>query len=247
MANFGSAIDRNYRIGYNERQKTGREGEQTRIDREEALRYLGIRRADPETRAKMDVIARYAEETFPPRYAYRIFSVENTEEGAALPEAGLVLPGKTAALTLREAKKAALLLCTLGLGFDAALRGAQARDMARAVMLDACGSALAEAGCDAAERELKALYPALYLTDRFSPGYGDLPLALQPGLLAALDGQRRLGVYLTDGFLMNPSKSVTAVIGLCDSPQRARVRGCAYCAMKNGCEYRKRGTACEKV
>ena len=30
---------------------------------------------------------------------------------------------------------------------------------------------------------------------------------------------------------MNPSKSVTAIIGLSDWPQMARIRGCAYCSM----------------
>ena len=195
----------------------------------------------------MDEIARTAEDAFPPRFRYRIVTVEKKAEGVYLQEAGLLLPGKTAGLMLREAKKAALLLCTLGLSFDAHLRSVQARDMARAVMLDACGSALAEAGCDQAEAEIRALFPGLYLTDRFSPGYGDLPLQVQPGLLSALDAQRRLGVYMTDSFLMNPSKSVTAVIGLCDTPQSARVRGCACCAFNKDCAYWKRGTECEKV
>ncbi|MBR6187034.1 MAG: methionine synthase [Clostridia bacterium] len=195
----------------------------------------------------MHEIALYAEEGFPPRFRYRICTVEMTGEGVLLREAGLLLPGKTAELMLREAPKAALVLCTLGLGFDTALRSAQARDMARAVMLDACGSALVEAGCDQAEEALRSLFPGAYLTDRFSPGYGDLPLNVQPGLLSALDAQRRLGVYVTDGCLMNPSKSVTAVIGLCEKPQRARIRGCAFCALRGDCVYRKRGTECEKI
>lgn len=195
----------------------------------------------------MEACAVYAQENFPPRFLYRIFAVEKTDAGVLLPEAGLTLNGKTARLMLRDAQKAALLLCTLGLRFDAALRSAQARDMARAVLLDACGSALVEAGCDQAEEELRALCPDFFLTDRFSPGYGDLPLSAQSGLLSALDGQRRLGVYLTDGFLMNPSKSVTAVIGLCTTPQSARVRGCAYCALRKDCAYRKRGSECEKI
>ena len=116
--------------------------------------------------------------------------------------------------------------------------------MARAVMLDACGSALVESGCNAAEEELAARFPGRYLTDRFSPGYGDLPLALQPAICAALDAGRRVGVQVTDSFLMNPSKSVTAVIGLSDRPQQARIRGCAYCSMRETCTLRKGGKSC---
>ena len=91
---------------------------------------------------------------------------------------------------------------------------------------------------------LAARFPGLYLTDRFSPGYGDLPLSLQPGLCAVLDAERRVGIHVTSSFLMNPGKSVTAVIGLADKPQMARIRGCAWCVMRNTCTLRKGGKSC---
>ena len=116
--------------------------------------------------------------------------------------------------------------------------------MARAVALDACGSAYVEAGCDAAEREIRSRFPGMYLTDRFSPGYGDLPLGLQPELLARTDARRRLGVSLTESLLMVPSKSVTAILGISDTPQSARIRGCAYCNLNQTCLLRERGTTC---
>ena len=121
---------------------------------------------------------------------------------------------------------------------------AQARDMARAVILDACGSALVEACCDGLEREIASRYPGRYLTDRFSPGYGDLPLETQDAICTALDAERRLGVQVRSSHLMNPSKSVTAVIGLADAPQPARVRGCAYCSLAGSCSIREGGKSC---
>ena len=101
-----------------------------------------------------------------------------------------------------------------------------------------------ERGCGQAEEELAGRFPGLFFTDRFSPGYGDLPLDLQPALCAALDTPRRLGLYVTPSLLLNPVKSVTAVIGLSERPQPARVRGCAYCQMREHCPYRKGGTHC---
>ena len=145
---------------------------------------------------------------------------------------------------LAQCDQAVLLACTLGTKFYAMVRSAQVRDMARAVILDACGSALVEQGCDEAERDIAARFPGLYLTDRFSPGYGDLPLSLQPGLCAVLDAERRVGIHVTSSFLMNPGKSVTAVIGLSDKPQMARIRGCAWCAMRETCTLRKGGKTC---
>ena len=137
-----------------------------------------------------------------------------------------------------------LLACTLGARFDLTLNAAQVRDMARAVILDAVGSALVERGCDEAEAELSARFPGRYLTDRFSPGYGDLPLDLQGDICAVLDASRRLGLTVTESLLLNPVKSVTAVIGVSDRPQMARVRGCDYCQMRERCPLRKGGKHC---
>lgn len=179
-----------------------------------------------------------------PRYTYRVFSLERKDGTLRLAEADLALPGKDAETMLADCGRAALLGCTLGAAFESMLRAEQARDMAKAVILDACGSAWVEAGCDEAEREIAARFPGQYLTDRFSPGYGDLPLSLQTGICAALDLGRRLGVHVSERFLMNPSKSVTALVGIADRPQAARIRGCAYCSMRETCTLRKGGKHC---
>ena len=139
----------------------------------------------------------------------------------------------------------ALLLATLGLPFDAMLRTQQTRSMAEASLLDACGNVLVEEACDRLEAGLGQRFPHLHLTDRFSPGCGDLPLTLQPALLTALDAQRLAGVYLTDSCLMNPAKTVTAIVGLAKRPQAARIRGCACCALRSTCTYRKDGKHCD--
>ena len=112
----------------------------------------------------------------------------------------------------------------------------ETRKMVYGEMLDSQGRVI--------DQGLAVRFPGLYLTDRFSPGYGDLPLSLQPGICAVLDAERRVGIHVTPSFLMNPSKSVTAVIGLSDKPQMARIRGCAWCAMRETCTLRKGGKTC---
>jgi hypothetical protein len=217
------------------------------LDRAEALRYLAIARPDASSLEALEPVAAALEEALTPRFTFAAFPVRHTPEGEALEGSGLVLPGKMARTMLRECSDAVLLLCTLGAGFEARLRAASARDMAQAAMLDACGSAYVEAGCDGAEQAVAARFPGKFLTDRFSPGYGDLPLSLQPALCAALDSRRRLGVTVTESLLMLPVKSVSAVIGLADKPQPARIRGCGFCSRRETCEYRKGGTTCGAV
>ena len=210
----------------------------------EVIRYLGAGAGDEDLRRQAAAVAAELTAALKPRYVYRVFDLEREEKTIRLAGTGVRLTGTTASTMLAQCPRAALLACTLGPGFDAMLRREQARDMGRAVMLDACGSAWVESGCDAAEEELRARLPGWFLTDRFSPGYGDLPLCIQPEVCAALDAGRRVGIHVSDSFLMNPMKSVTAVIGIADRPQMARVRGCAHCAMAASCQLRKGGKHC---
>ena len=212
---------------------------------DEALRYLGAgRQAPPELRREAEDTARRLTARLRPRSTYWVSSLERRDGVLCLPEADLILPGKDAETMLADCGRVALLGCTLGAEFESMLRAEQARDMAKAVLLDACGSAWVESGCDEAEREIAARFPGQYLTDRFSPGYGDLPLSIQPAICGALDLGRRLGVHVSERFLMNPTKSVTALIGISDRPQMARIRGCAYCTMRETCMLCKGGKHC---
>lgn len=214
------------------------------LDIMEAMRYLGAGAGDDALRRQLAEVAAELTAALEPRYVYRVFDLVREGDTIFLAGTGVGLTGTTASTMLAQCRRAALLACTLGPGFDTLLRKEQARDMGRAVMLDACGSAWVESGCNAAEAELRTRLPDLFLTDRFSPGYGDLPLAVQPAVCAALDAERRLGIHVSDSLLMNPVKSVTAVIGIADRPQMARVRGCAYCAMAADCRLRKGGKHC---
>lgn len=216
-----------------------------RPDVDEALRYLGIPHPTGELRREAENIADELSASLQPRYFYRVCELEHLPDSICLRGTDLTLTGSTARTMLAGCDRAAVLACTLGARFDAKLLAVQARDMAKAVIYDALGSAFVEAGCDQAEDDISAHVPGRYLTDRFSPGYGDLPLELQPALCAVLDIQRRLGVTVTQSLMLNPVKSVTAVIGLSDTPQPARIRGCAYCNWREDCQFRKEGKTCE--
>ena len=215
-----------------------------RVPVDEALRYMGAAKADPETRRLAEECARTLEDRLVPRFLWRACRIDRDGGEIRLPEAGIALSGELARKMLAECDTAVLLVCTIGAGFDRLEKEWEARDMARAAVMDTCGSAWTEAVCDAAEEEIRGRFPGKYLTDRFSPGYGDLPLSLQADFLRALDGGRKLGITANESFLLLPCKSVTAVIGLSDRLQGAKIRGCAYCSLRENCEYRTRGETC---
>ena len=110
----------------------------------------------------------------------------------------------------------AFLVCgTLGAGFDAFQRRVSVSSGTDALIAQAIGAALVEKHMDALEDEIRAgLEPGESPVPRYSPGYGDFPLAAQRPLLDLLDAPRTVGVSLTDTLLMVPSKSVSAIIGI---------------------------------
>lgn len=209
------------------------------IDLAQAARYFGVRgEADPATAALLERCAAPLLAAATPRAVWLRGSVD------AL--AGL-FSGEDIARHLRDCKECVLLAVTLGPGVDGQIRRAGVGDIAAGTASDALGSALTEQVCDAAEAALRTLFAAegLYLTGRYSPGYGDWPITVQPLLAQVLDTSRRMGLCVTDSYLMTPRKSVTAVLGVSDTPVTGYRAGCGHCALRERCEYRKRGQTCE--
>lgn len=216
------------------------------MDAFEAARYLRW----PEDAVTKDALrqledmGRELSSAAPPRLVWRV--LPRTPEGCE----GLRLPGADISALLRDAEQVIVAACTLGEAASRAARRAFLTDMARGVMADACLSAIVEEKMDRFERERTSAYLArgLYLTDRFSPGYGDLPLTVQKDLCDILDTRRTLGLAVNESMLLIPEKSVTAVMGVCPTPQKHRAAaekdGCARCAAFENCVFRLQGRAC---
>lgn len=217
----------------------------TGIDRGKVLRYLGCRgKADEDLEAELCRRAEALKAAAEPRAVWKLFPL--------LPDFSLGgscfrLEGEAVRELLRDCYQVILMAATLGNAVEHLIRRTQAVDMAGALILDACASAAIENVCDNLCAELAAEFEPRYLTDRFSPGYGDMPLSQQRELFASLDVTRRIGVTLTDSGLMLPQKSVTALIGVSDRPQTVRPRGCAACGLHDSCAYRKDGKTCGTI
>ena len=104
-----------------------------------------------------------------------------------------------------------------GYGVDHLLSRLSVISGAEYFITDALASAFAEAACDGAEAEI---CKGCGGRARFSPGYGDLSLEIQPQILASVDAARRLNITLAKNLMMTPSKSVTAIKGKSDPGAR---------------------------
>lgn len=226
-----------------------------RLSREDALRYLGYREhhnPDPGLMQKFERLAQACEQENSVTFTWRIFETIPAEDGLVqsvvrFADTPLALPGKSIAHHLRGALFAACLACTLGFANERELKRVAAQSTTDGVIYDACSSALIEAGADAAQEDIARAVKesGLHVGLRFSPGYGDLPLSVQPAFLEALEATRAIGVSLTSEHLMVPTKSITAICGLYPfEPPKRYTSPCSACALRANCNYLAKGMTC---
>ena len=216
------------------------------INRKEVLRYLGYKGigADETVERLIDECEAEVIKAAVPRYTYRVVDVRQTDDGVEFEGTGLVLKGNSIKEHLTGCDKAALIAVTLSDGIDRMLRVLQASDLAKAVVADSLASAGIEQVCDKHERIIKEELPEYNQTFRFGIGYGDLPLSQQGDFLKVLNAQRLVGLTVGKTYMMTPTKSVTAVIGLTTGEVSTKRKGCMSCNLKGTCRFRESGGHC---
>lgn len=192
------------------------------VDVADALRILGHRgqTLDAELEAAVERIAAQVN-ALQPRAVWRTFSIEQItadgeDAGVQLAGTSFRLPGSHIARHLRDAREAVLMAVTLGAESERLLKRSACISATEGLIADACASSLVEEAANGVSRMVAEAAAArdLRAGRRFSPGYGNFPLSAQRGFLRAIDAEKLLGIRLTEGDLMVPAKSITAVIPL---------------------------------
>lgn len=183
------------------------------IDRRETLRYLGCPPGAPADDGTEGLIEECGRELLAAQSlsaVYALFGV--TRRGSSLDLGFARTDSRDLARYLSGCGRAAVFAATIGAGADRLAARYARISPARAAVVQALGAALAEQWCNEVHARLSAQYGAL--SARFSCGFGDLPLAFQRDVFAALDVTKNIGVTLTEDCFMLPSKSVTAIVGI---------------------------------
>lgn len=147
---------------------------------------------------------------------------------------------KSLVKNLHDCNEAIIFAATIGIEIDRLIKKYQHTDLPKAVFMQAIGAERIEALCNTFCNDIKQKEKdnGLYVRPRFSPGYGDLSIELQRDIIRTLDCSRKIGITLNDSLLMSPSKSVTAIVGLCNKKCTPDTEGCDYCESLD-CPFRK--------
>lgn len=221
------------------------------VNRNEILKYLSYRGNEipPEIDEMIDSCIEEVKIKAQPKYMMKVFDIDKRDGRIFLSGTDFELPGKDIKNMLSDCDKCILIAVTMGVVIDNLLRQTKIRDLARSVVLDSTASATIESVINLINDELEEDYESRgkFLTDRFSPGYGDMDIAVQKDFLRVMDASRAIGLNVSSSGIMTPRKSVTAIIGIADIPQEKRFTGCENCRMFLNCELRKNGFLCRRV
>lgn len=202
----------------------------------EILRYAGCKCGDSALDAPLHACIEEAKDAFRYRVCYTCLPVRAAN---GVCDFGVFsLKSEQLAKNLAGCEGVLLFAATVGVGIDRLIAKYGRVSPAKALLFQALGAERIEALCDVfcadAAKELN-----VGLRPRFSPGYGDLPLAAQRDIFDVLGCAKRIGLSLNDSLLMSPSKSVTAFAGLSGGANETPTPAarCAACGKQN-CAYR---------
>lgn len=178
------------------------------------------------------------------RVLYKVLDMSNEDEAQFLREK--ILLGASVNQFLGDVQKVIICATTLGYQVDQRIRLAGITNMSTAILLDTAAMVIIEAQLDQWMTSLNEteVLKGTYLSQRYSPGYGDMPLSVQHAILGALDTAKSIGLTITASEILLPKKSVTAVIGIYDKPFKNTYSNCDGCLIRGKCKERERGNYC---
>lgn len=207
----------------------------------EAVRYLGYGRnaVDDRTKHLIEIMLQELEQTANVKSVYQFFPCDTKKE-CNIQIGTMEIKSKNLSKNLKGCQEVALFGITLGVGVDILIRRYMVTDMTKAVVAQACAAVLLEEACDELQEEIRKekAKEQLWIRPRFSPGYGDFDIHHQKDILRMLDTHKKIGLSMTDSYMLTPTKSVTALIGICEEEMQCHKTGCESC-MKLDCQYRR--------
>lgn len=179
----------------------------------EALRYLGAAQNDRAAEILVNTVYLKLRNEVQARNIIRRYGCTVFEDKVVL-DCGVEFFSQDLARHLEGCRQVLIMAATLGLKTDNAVRRLTLESVAEGAAAQAVAASLIESYCDELQEQIDT--GELKQRPRFSPGYGDWSLAEQQKLFRLLECSKNIGLTLTDGMVMVPTKSVTAVIGLAE-------------------------------
>lgn len=185
------------------------------VDPNETKRYAGLGSKADFSAALLTEACTQAQLLATPKGVWQVYAYDQDSHTILSPNP-FNLRGESIIRHLCGAVEVAVMAATIGQPLEQEVSNLFSRNQyTLGLLLDAAGTTAVEAVCDAVCNVIsgQAARTGLTAGNRFSPGYGDWPIDVQPEILALAAGAT-IDLSVTDTKMLVPRKSVTAVIGL---------------------------------
>ena len=180
------------------------------VNKSEILRYAGVK----ETSSEVDLLLNECLSEMENKLTYKVCYAEFPLkiDGDNIDLTFTKVTSKNLAKNLQNSKKIIVFVATIGVEIDRLILKYSVISPSKALIFQAIGAERVESLCNLFNDEVKQKYKNVKA--RFSAGYGDFPLEVQSKIFNALNTVKNVGVFLNDSYIMSPSKSVSAIIGV---------------------------------
>ncbi len=172
-----------------------------------------------------------------PQGIYRIIPLRSQKDKKSSKD--LNFSSKNLKEMFNDCDKVAVFLTTVGKEIDDLVKKAMKRRPHYGYLLNLVASAAAEEAAEYMQEYIRKKLPEDRTTTyRYSPGYCDWSIREQKKLFGLIPHEK-IGVKLSDTYLMSPTKSVSGVFGICNANSEMELRNlCRNCKRKN-CPHRR--------
>lgn len=187
-------------------------------DYSETARYLGYSKLNAPDSVIDGLIKECCfkmQEEISPKACFCDFQIKESEKKGFVSFEDVEIESKDLENYFKNCKKVYLFAATIGPRVDLLIKKMQHLDSVKASIFQACGAMFVEKLVDLLNDEVKkiAAKENFSCKPRFSPGFGDVSLAVQKDFFRLLPCNK-LGLTLMETLIMAPEKSVTGFIAL---------------------------------
>jgi hypothetical protein len=224
---------------------------QPNINKNELVKLLGgedYKNLSYSIRKKLTMWNEQLDNFLRPRLLYSLYKIKSSRNALVL-ENNIVLKSTKLSKVFRGCSNLVCFLVTIGNVIEEEINSHTSQKRSSdAYILDAMGSVLVEDMAAQFHRRMRKKFQKedKAVTIRLSPGYCDWLLEEQKKIFSLLDADK-VGIELTDSYLMKPRKSISGIFGIMPSTYRQNhppYNPCSECE-KIDCAAR-RGVALEQ-
>lgn len=161
------------------------------------------------------------------------YRIEKIEDDNIFLDNGHVVSSNMLAELFKTSEELAICTVTL-LGYDELEE--QENDIFKKFFIDGWGTAIISCSHAYMVKNLRnyMLKDGLYITQAWSPGQHKIDITLQRDVFALIRPED-IGIFLSDGCMMKPKKSVTSFIGIGWDENMMEARACDFCNHRETC------------